>query len=97
MSADLIPNKRAQHGGGLVVPFGCWDVARACLAVPGAVGVPRQAALGAGLAVEVTPAGRHLGDALVGDHEELLLWEGGGGVGGGTHTGYIQLLAGRGG
>ena len=54
-------------------PLGVGQVARAGGAVPGAVGVSGQAALGARLPVHTAAVEGHLGDARVRAHVQLLL------------------------
>lgn len=50
-------------------------VTGAGLAVPGTVRVSGQAAVGAGLAVNIAPVESQLGQPHRGRHVELLLWE----------------------
>lgn len=58
-----------------LLPLGGGEVAGALGAVPGAVGVAGQAALGAGLPVDLTAVQRHLRDAQSRAEVQLLLWE----------------------
>ena len=58
-------------------PLSVGQVARAGGAVPGAVGVPGQAAVGAGAAVHPAAVQGHLGQAAVRRHVQLLLHSGG--------------------
>lgn len=56
-------------------PLGGWKVSGALCAVPGAVRVSGQAALGAGFTVHLTTVQRHLGDTQSRAKVQLLLWE----------------------
>lgn len=55
-------------------PLAAGEEPGAGLSVPGAVGVPGQAALSAAPAVELTPVEAQLDDAELTGHVELLLW-----------------------
>lgn len=57
----------------LCVPFAAGVEARAAESVPGAVGVPGEAAVGAGRAVSVTTVQRDLRDPELGADVQLLL------------------------
>lgn len=54
-------------------PLPGWVEPRAGMAIPGAVRVPGQAAVGAGCAVDVAAMQGHLGNPFVGTHIQLLL------------------------